>query len=146
MRLQQIPYRITHVMALLFIAHRNTSFCSLVPAIPLLSCKHYLKTTILYLHISARQWLRSGQLWGFWKLTLILNRGIIWCRILRWIFIRRRSFSESEPVKVTPLLRTSNSLPYPSGASDGYGMTTKKRACTLPMGSTQHTFFHTKEV
>ena len=42
MRLQQIPYRITHVMALLFIAHRNTSFWPIVPIIPHYSCKHYL--------------------------------------------------------------------------------------------------------
>ena len=42
MRLQQIPYRITHVMALLFIAHRNTSFWPIVPIIPHYSRKHYL--------------------------------------------------------------------------------------------------------
>ncbi|MBM6887942.1 hypothetical protein H6B69_19260, partial [Pseudoflavonifractor phocaeensis] len=36
-------YRITHVMALLFIAHRNTSFWPIVPIIPHYSCKHYLE-------------------------------------------------------------------------------------------------------
>ena len=42
MRRQQIPYLITAVMALLFIAHGNTSFGSLAPIIPYRSCKRYL--------------------------------------------------------------------------------------------------------
>ena len=43
MRFQQAPYRIADVVALLFIAHGNTSFGSLAPIIPYRSCKHYLK-------------------------------------------------------------------------------------------------------
>ena len=43
MRLQKAPYRIADVVALLFIAHGNTSFGSLAPIIPYRSCKHYLK-------------------------------------------------------------------------------------------------------
>ena len=42
MRFQQAPYRIADVVALLFIAHGNTSFGSLAPIIPYRSCKHYL--------------------------------------------------------------------------------------------------------
>ncbi|WP_204887454.1 hypothetical protein, partial [Pseudoflavonifractor phocaeensis] len=42
-------YRITHVMALLFIAHRNTSFWPIVPIIPHYSCKHYLDFLLLFL-------------------------------------------------------------------------------------------------
>lgn len=42
MRLQKAPYRIADVVALLFIAHGNTSFGSLAPIIPYRSCKHYL--------------------------------------------------------------------------------------------------------
>ncbi|WP_207708255.1 hypothetical protein, partial [Ruthenibacterium lactatiformans] len=43
MRFQQAPYRIADVVALLFIAHGNTSFGSLAPIIPYRSCKHYLE-------------------------------------------------------------------------------------------------------
>ena len=42
MRFQQAPYLIADVVALLFIAHGNTSFGSLAPIIPYRSCKHYL--------------------------------------------------------------------------------------------------------
>ena len=42
MRLQKAPYLIADVVALLFIAHGNTSFGSLAPIIPYRSCKHYL--------------------------------------------------------------------------------------------------------
>lgn len=45
MRFQQAPYRIADVVALLFIAHGNTSFGSLAPIIPYRSCKHYLDGT-----------------------------------------------------------------------------------------------------
>ncbi|WP_204986431.1 hypothetical protein, partial [Ruthenibacterium lactatiformans] len=43
-RFQQAPYRIADVVALLFIAHGNTSFGSLAPIIPYRSCKHYLSS------------------------------------------------------------------------------------------------------
>ncbi|MFQ9990621.1 prealbumin-like fold domain-containing protein [Ruthenibacterium lactatiformans] len=43
MRFQQAPYLIADVVALLFIAHGNTSFGFLAPIIPYRSCKHYLK-------------------------------------------------------------------------------------------------------
>ena len=44
MRFQQAPYLIADVVALLFIAHGNTSFGFLAPIIPYRSCKHYLVT------------------------------------------------------------------------------------------------------
>ncbi|MBQ1359352.1 hypothetical protein, partial [Ruthenibacterium sp.] len=46
MRFQQAPYRIADVVALLFIAHGNTSFGSLAPIIPYRSCKHYLREMV----------------------------------------------------------------------------------------------------
>ena len=49
MRLQKAPYLIADVVALLFIAHGNTSFGSLAPIIPYRSCKHYLDAELISL-------------------------------------------------------------------------------------------------
>ena len=52
MRLQKAPYLIADVVALLFIAHGNTSFGSLAPIIPYRSCKHYLGSVFIVISLA----------------------------------------------------------------------------------------------